>query len=480
MEFLACGRQYRDLTGWQAYGVVPSTPSDQACKLYDAAVYGYYRWGCTPDPASPIAALEAAVALDEHFVTAHVAIAALLVASSGSPAVSAGSPAVSKALANAAAGLRHGRSIQPWEELLMQGTIHAAHGRLQRAVECWEEVLLLEPCEPLSLKLLHDLYFLLGQSRQMRDSIARVIEQYDASRHGQSIYGNVRGMYSFALEECGDYGRAHMYATEALELDRLDSWATHARFHVFEMQGKAERGLEFGLATESEWSQSPNLMCHNYWHMALYHVRLGRGSEALELFRRRIEPRAVASGEMLDLVDASALLYRLELAGMSVERELYRPLVRVWETHIDDHFSVFNDTHLLMTMLGSGSDCGALQSRFFESARAFVADDGERECEVTNRGLTRRIGLPLMDAMVAFNEHDYAKSVRLLEPLRYDMVNIGGSHAQRDVYELLLLKAAMHCNDERERRLARALLAERHQNNRSMVVDHLAGDHHQQ
>ena len=68
------------------------------------------------------------------------------------------------------------------------------------------------------------------------------------------------------------------------------------------------------------------------------------------------------------------------------------------------------------------------------------------------------IGLPLCEAMLAYRQGDYARVVDLLMPLRYDIIKIGGSHAQRDVFVQLLIEAALKA----ERfKLARALLAER-------------------
>ena len=45
-------------------------------------------------------------------------------------------------------------------------------------------------------------------------------------------------------------------------------------------------------------------------------------------------------------------------------------------------------------------------------------------------GVFQEVGLPLCEAFVAAEEGNYAKAVDLLYPVRYKVVNIGGSHAQ--------------------------------------------------
>ena len=48
--------------------------------------------------------------------------------------------------------------------------------------------------------------------------------------------------------------------------------------------------------------------------------------------------------------------------------------------------------------------------------------------------------------------------VELLSPIRYAFPALGGSHAQRDVYQLTLIEAALR---SKQATLAQALLAER-------------------
>ena len=65
---------------------------------------------------------------------------------------------------------------------------------------------------------------------------------------------------------------------------------------------------------------------------------------------------------------------------------------------------------------------------------------------------------PLQQAIAAFGAGDFDRTVDLLLPVRYDIRRIGGSHAQRDLFNQTLIAAALGAG---RRKLARALLAER-------------------
>tara|TARA_S200000501_G_C20319564_1_gene523791 strand:- start:162 stop:539 length:378 start_codon:yes stop_codon:yes gene_type:complete len=68
----------------------------------------------------------------------------------------------------------------------------------------------------------------------------------------------------------------------------------------------------------------------------------------------------------------------------------------------------------------------------------------------TDRGtlghVTTTLGIPLVKAMAAHRKHEYDKVIELLWPIRRDLYQLGGSHAQRDVFFQVLVDATMHMN----------------------------------
>ncbi len=75
--------------------------------------------------------------------------------------------------------------------------------------------------------------------------------------------------------------------------------------------------------------------------------------------------------------------------------------------------------------------------------------------EVEAAPLYRDVGIPLVEGLMAFHRGDYAQTVALLQPVRFDLWQIGGSHAQRDIVDWTLTEAALRA-DQRDVALSMA------------------------
>jgi hypothetical protein len=167
----------------------------------------------------------------------------------------------------------------------------------------------------------------------------------------------------------------------------------------------------------------------------------------LELYDRHVRPEP--STVALEMIDASALLWRLHLRGIDVGGR-WKELADSWEPMAADGYYVFNDVHAMMAFVGDGRE---------DAARRLLAALENREMGGgTNAMMTREVGLPLCRALWAFAQSDYARTIELITPVRPIANRFGGSHAQRDLIALTLVEAALRGGQVR---LARALLAER-------------------
>ena len=147
----------------------------------------------------------------------------------------------------------------------------------------------------------------------MSERVAAVLPAWSARWPG---YSAVLAMHAFGLEERGDYASAEHAARRALEFDARDARAHHVMAHVFEMTGRPAAGLNWLRAHAGGWDGDTMVARHGNWHMALFHLARGDVAAGLELYDRRIAPGA--SGEIADLIDASALLWRIALGGADV------------------------------------------------------------------------------------------------------------------------------------------------------------------
>jgi hypothetical protein len=317
-------------------------------------------------------------------------------------------------------------------------------GRWRAAGRVLEDVSAAYPRDPLALQAGHQIDFFTGDARMLRDRIARVLPAWSESAPG---YHALLGMYAFGLEECGSYARAERYGRECVDRERRDTWGWHAVAHVMEMQNRTADGIAWMSSDTDAWSRESFFAVHNWWHLALFHLDRAEIDTVLRLFDRQIH--GARSTVVLDMIDAAALLWRLDLRGVDVGAR--------WETVADGWATVagagnyaFNDWHAMMAFVGSQRP--KAQQAVIESLTAAAAGDGD------TAAFAREIGLDAARAIQAFGEERFADAVRLLRPLRSTAHRFGGSHAQRDLIDLTLIEAALRAG---EQPLALALTAER-------------------
>lgn len=280
----------------------------------------------------------------------------------------------------------------------------------------------------------------------LRDRVAQVLPMWDTSMPG---YGYVLGMYAFGLEETALYSRAEDIGRRSLDINRRDAWAVHAVTHVMEMQGRLRDGIEWLTTRENDWSVNNGFAFHNWWHLALFNLEAGNFARVLDLYDQRI--RATPSQAPLEMIDATALLWRLELRSASVG-DRWKKLAESWEPLAEHSYYAFNDAHAVMAFAGAG--------RPDLAQRTVAAMERKARGSDTNAMMTRDVGLPLARAVAAFAAGRYGDTIALLQPIRTIASRFGGSHAQRDLIHLTLVEAALRA---RHNRLARALVAERTQ-----------------
>jgi tetratricopeptide (TPR) repeat protein len=408
--------------------------SSESAAAFDRAIADYY--GLTGDP---VGTLGEALAVDPDFALGAAAIAALYMIGG----FRGDHPQVAKALGAAERSIRRASER---ERRHFAAACAWAQGKTSQAVLGWEAILVDHPTDALALRLVQDAYFFLGRSLAIRDCAARVLPAWD---RGNPLTSFILGLYAFGLEEAGDLGRAEDFGREALALNPRDAWATHALAHVMETANRQDEGVAFLRSTRPDWADAHFMAGHNGWHLVLFLIEQGRFDQVLADYDRFSAPK-LNDDATLDRVDAAALLWRLELAGVDVG-DRWRPVAERWMAHVDDHALAFNDLHCAFAAARSPESDDV--RRFRDSLDAY-----ERLGFGDNRQVTAEVGRRLIDGVLAVAGGDAARAVEAILPIRYEAVRIGGSHAQRDIVNLTLIAAAERSG---QWRLARALLAER-------------------
>ncbi|MGI9350771.1 MAG: tetratricopeptide repeat protein [Rhizobiaceae bacterium] len=336
---------------------------------------------------------------------------------------------------------------------VIKGSLEAAHKSDQenpvtereryyiRALEAWvngksvqaiyemEQVLVVWPYDPLAMKLSHAIRFMLGDLKGMRSSLENIMHVYG----GHPAEGYFNGCYAFTLEETGEYLLAEKRGRQALELAPDDAWGLHAVTHVFDMTGRAADGLEWITGKEAAWEHCNNFRYHVWWHIALMHLDLGNYEKVLELYDDYF--RKDKTDDYRDISNATSVLLRLEFEKIEVGSR-WEELAELAAGRTQDNCLAFADLHYMMALCNSQNTelAGRLISNMSSCADRY--HHNEMTAAIEHPGVIAARGLE------AYRDQDFALAVQCLAKARPDMQAIGGSHAQRDIFERLGIEAA--------------------------------------
>ncbi len=413
-------------------GLALTTTSDAAARAFDDVVVCYLEYRLRIGRA-----IKAMLDADPDFVMGRVLVGYLMM-SRGTPA-----GAADAATSLAAAKARVDDRLSTRERMHLEALESWVTGHAERACRLWEEILVHWPLDLLALRFAHFQSFWLGTHRRMRNVVVRALPAWDRQ---VPRYGDVLGMAAFGHEELGDYATAERLGRTAVALNPEDMWSIHAVAHVMEMQDRHGEGLAWLDFPADRWADRAAMRTHIWWHKALFHFERGDLGDVLALYDTLVDP-----GEdmfYIDMQNCASLLARVELLGGDVGDRWARLADRAvgW---VDNHLMAFTDVHTIMPL---ARERRPEAQRFLASLACFAQSDDD------NAARAREHVLPVCTAVESFYSGDYARTIELLFPRKDALTAIGGSHAQRDVFHLMLLEAALR-SDRFD--LARSLAGER-------------------
>ena len=332
----------------------------------------------------------------------------------------------------------------PREQLWLAALDRWLSGTPTSAIAAMEEILDATPADTLSAKVSHGIRFMLGDAVGMRRSIERVL-----AAHGPDhpCRGYALGCHAFALEETGEYDRAETAGRAGLVDAPDDAWGLHAVAHVYDMTARPSLGIRLIENHSDAWDQSNNFRYHVWWHKALLHMDRGETDVALGLYDARV--RADKTDDYRDIANATSLLMRLELEGVDVGPR-WNELAELAERRSGDGCLVFADLHYMLAL--GGADRPEARTAMAQRFARDAARAGEMNARVANPGMAA------LDGLNAFAEGRYDAAFQRLLTARPAMQSIGGSHAQRDVFERMTIDAGIRAGRAEQ---AEALLFDR-------------------
>jgi hypothetical protein len=248
----------------------------------------------------------------------------------------------------------------------------------------------------------------------------------------------VHGMAAFGYEQCHLMREAEASARRAIGMCRKEPWAHHALAHVMLTEGRLCEGLAFMQGVSDSWSVLNSFMVtHNWWHVALFLIELGRDDEALALYDREVW--GVVKDYSQDQIGAVSLLARFELAGIGVGAR-WDDVARHLQQRTADHVLPFLDLQYLYGLARAGRPEADTLLRNIEAHAA--------RAPLSTRAAWQSVCVPAARGLAAHARGDFAAAIEGLGSALPRLVEIGGSHAQRDLFEQAYLDALMRIGSE--------------------------------
>lgn len=241
------------------------------------------------------------------------------------------------------------------------------------------------------------------------------------------------GLLAFAYEQCHLLEEAETSAREALRLQPDEPWAQHALAHVLLTQGRIEEGTAFLESVKHHWDGLNSFMyTHNWWHLALFYLARGEDQKVLEIYDQHVW--GILPEYSQDQVGAVSLLARLELAGVDVG-ERWLALAPYLQKRAGDTVQPFLSVQYLYGLARAGKP----------QADQLLAALHQHSVEA--RPVWGEVTLPLAQGLLAHARGDAQAALEHLTIALPRLNEIGGSHAQRDLFAQIELDARSRIGD---------------------------------
>ena len=224
-------------------------------------------------------------------------------------------------------------------------------------------------------------------------------------------------------------------AQRSLDLNPSNGVAAHSVAHVYYEMSQDDEGAAFLGGWLEDYDRRSTYRVHLSWHQALFQLALGRYNQALGWYDRDIRP-AAQELKYASLADCASLVWRMKVYGDVSPGAPWQELVSLAAPAAERPGPSFRDAHAALAFAAAGDD--EMLGKLIDGLQA-MADGGD--------ATAREATLPLIQGIGAFGRGDYAEAVRLMEPVYPQLTRVGGSHAQRLVFEDTLLEAFLRAEE---------------------------------
>ncbi|MGD9933233.1 MAG: tetratricopeptide repeat protein [Dehalococcoidia bacterium] len=238
--------------------------------------------------------------------------------------------------------------------------------------------------------------------------------------------------HAFVHNELNHFDVARTLAQRSLDLFVRQGSGAHTMSHVLFEAGDAAGGDAFLAGWLPGYERNATIYSHLAWHHALFLLKEGRAPDALAIYAKDLAPAVCPGSAVISIADAASFMWRCDLYGIDRPEESRAELRDFAAKTFPRPGITFADLHCALAYAAAGDG---------ESLDQLVG--GLRQREADGKQLAGPIVSTVAEAIRRFSNQDYAGVVDTLYPMRETVVRIGGSNAQREVFEDTLLEACM-------------------------------------
>jgi tetratricopeptide (TPR) repeat protein len=390
------------------FGYPLTTPSEQAADHYRRAVESMLsaNYGASE-------ALDAALQAEPDFALARVAKARLLQLYLRIP----------QAQAEAAAARALRDRLTPREARHVEIVALAIDGAGPRALALLDEHLADYPRDAVPLSLALGVFGLLGFSgrRDHREAELAMLQRL-APHWGEDWY--FLTFLGWARIETGDVAAGIAEVERSLSLNPRNAWGAHALAHGYYEAGEAEAGAAYVAGWLPEYDRRSQLHGHLSWHLSLFELARDNPARAREIYADAIRLPVTHGPQVIKLADPAAFLWRCQIYAEAAPVDDWREVAEYARQTFPRAGMHFADLHAVLADAAIG-DTAAARQRIVE-ARERLSSGRLPQGEV----------VPVLgEGIVAFARGDYAAAADLIGPMLPEVTRVGGSHAQRELFE---------------------------------------------
>ena len=236
--------------------------------------------------------------------------------------------------------------------------------------------------------------------------------------------------------ENGDVARGRALTEQALQIRRSNGNAAHAMAHALHECGANAEAQQMIADWLPDYDRKGVLHGHIAWHGALIALEQGNVKSALDYYTSNVAPSSSAGTPINIVSDSASFLWRLEAYGYGAPPHLWSEAAAYASGHFQQPGFAFADFHMSLIDAHTGNHpmferrhCAIMQA--FQDAPSPAGS----------------VNLELSSAIQAFASGDFSACARFLEPLGSETARIGGSGAQRELVDDMLVISLMRAEE---------------------------------